>query len=365
MAGRFSLRRALAGVVIVNQEQLSQLLARLRSAEWIALDTEADSLHSYPEKLCLIQLSIPGADELVDPLAGLDLSPLMTVLQPRELIAHGADYDLRLLHRAFRFVPSALFDTMLAARFLGLTAYGLGDLVKQYLGVTLEKGSQKANWSMRPLSQRRLTYARNDTAHLRPLSEGLRAELQQKNRLDWHREACLRLIADSTKANARDPDQVWRLGGSERLSPPALAVLHALWHWREDEAIRHNRPVFFILSHGSLVDLAIAAVNGSSWEHLLPQRFSPARHRSLSDAVTRGLAVAPSQQPDPVRPARIRFSEAEHKRLHGLFTRRDHRAKQLGLDPSFIAGRTTLIALARNDPHLRLMNWQRELLLDP
>ena len=78
-----------------------------------------------------------------------------------------------------------------------------------------------------------------------------------------------------------------------------------------------------------------------------------------------GLAVPPAQQPDQVRPARFRFSEAEHKRLHGLFSRRDHRAKQLGLDPSFIASRTTLIALARNAPDLRLMNWQRELLLAP
>jgi ribonuclease D len=351
--------------VITDQEQLSHLLARLQSAEWIALDTEADSLHSYPEKLCLIQLSIPGADELVDPLAGLDLEPLMNVLRPRELIAHGADYDLRLLHRSFQFVPSTLFDTMLAARFLGLTAYSLSDLVKQYLGITLEKGSQKANWSLRPLSKRRLAYARNDTAHLHPLAECLRAELQQKNRLDWHREACLRLIADSTRPNHRDPNLVWRLGGSERLSRPALAVLRSLWHWREQEAIQQNQPVFFILSHSALRDLAGAAVDGSSWEHLLPKRFSPGRRRSLSDALARGLAVAPSQQPDQVRPVRIRFSEAEHKRLRGLFSRRDHRAKQLGLDASFIASRTTLIALARNDPELRLMNWQRELLLAP
>ena len=97
--------------MIDSAEKLAGLLPRVQTADWLALDTEADSLHAYPEKLCLIQISLPEADELIDPLASLDLSALLDALGGRELILHGADYDLRLLRRAYGFVPESVFDT--------------------------------------------------------------------------------------------------------------------------------------------------------------------------------------------------------------------------------------------------------------
>jgi ribonuclease D len=124
------------------------------------MDTEADSLHAYPEKLCLIQISISGADELLDPLAKMDLKPLLEVFRRHELIVHGADYDLRLLRKSCGFVPTTIFDTMLAARLLGCREFGLTNLVSKCLGVKLEKGPQKANWARRPLTERMEVYAR-------------------------------------------------------------------------------------------------------------------------------------------------------------------------------------------------------------
>ena len=117
------LLRLLAGM-IDNDQKLADFLPMLRAADWVALDTEADSLHAYPEKLCLLQISLPRTDILVDPLATMDLAPLLGALQERELILHGADYDLRLLRRNCGFVPYAVFDTMLAARLLGETEFG-------------------------------------------------------------------------------------------------------------------------------------------------------------------------------------------------------------------------------------------------
>ena len=112
--------------MIDTEQKLTAFLPVLRAATWVAVDTEADSLHAYPEKVCLIQISTVSSDRLVDPLAGVNLAPLIETLAGRELIMHGADYDLRLLSKHHEFVPSAIFDTMLAARLLGLRQFGLG-----------------------------------------------------------------------------------------------------------------------------------------------------------------------------------------------------------------------------------------------
>jgi ribonuclease D len=153
--------------VIDSEPKLAGYLPVLRSANWVAVDTEADSLHAYPEKVCLIQISTLSGDRLVDPLARLDLNPLLDALTGHELIMHGADYDLRLLRKHHEFVPSAIFDTMLAARLLGLRQFGLSHLVEKFLGVKLEKGPQKADWAVRPLTERMERYARNGSSTTR------------------------------------------------------------------------------------------------------------------------------------------------------------------------------------------------------
>jgi len=126
--------------VIDDDVKLAALLPKLRAARWLALDTEADSLHAYPEKVCLIQISTAQGDELVDPLAAINLDPLFHVFNGRQLIFHAADYDLRLLEKHHQFRPSAIFDTMLAARLLGERQFGLSSLAEAFLGVKLDKG---------------------------------------------------------------------------------------------------------------------------------------------------------------------------------------------------------------------------------
>src|SRR5881628_2119121 len=131
--------------MIDTEPKLKAFLGELRAATWVAVDTEADSLHAYPEKVCLIQISTASGDELIDPLTRVNLDPLLDALAGHELIMHGADYDLRLLRKHHEFVPSAIFDTMLAARLLGLRQFSFSHLVEHFLGVKLEKTSQKAN----------------------------------------------------------------------------------------------------------------------------------------------------------------------------------------------------------------------------
>src|SRR5258705_3754631 len=170
--------------VIASERQLTDLIRQIQAADRVALDTEADSLHSYREKLCLLQISTPSAvilsnvegsrgtasnvaspgsspslgmtvqsvcDFIVDPLSSLDLEPLRQALEPREIVLHAADYDLRMLRRGLNFTASRIFDTVIAVRLLGTREFSLGALVKRFFDVELHKHSQKANWALRPL----------------------------------------------------------------------------------------------------------------------------------------------------------------------------------------------------------------------
>ena len=325
--------------MIDSEQKLAAFLPVLRTAPWVAVDTEADSLHAYPEKVCLIQISTVSGERLVDPLAHLNLDPLLDALSGHELIMHGADYDLRLLRKHHEFVPSSIFDTMLAARLLGLRQFGLGHLVEKHLGVKLEKGPQKANWALRPLTERMERYARNDTHYLKPLADSLKPQLEAKGRLAWHQESCARLIQDSTTHRPADMDAVWRIKGSHLLERPALAILRELWQWREAEAVGAIEP-------------------------FLRRHISERRSGGLMRAVARGQGLSPDHYPKPLRRICRRPSEGEKRRFADIQKRRDTNATALGIDPTLIASRGMLSDLAHDwDKHAgELMSWQRELL---
>jgi ribonuclease D len=353
--------------VIDSDGSLAGFLPKLQAAQLLALDTEADSLHAYPEKLCLIQLSVGGEDRLIDPLAPLDLAPLWAELKRHPLLLHGADYDLRLLRKNHGFVPDRIFDTMLASRLLGDREFGLVNLAEKYLGVKLEKGSQKADWAKRPLTPRMEAYARNDTHYLAALAGLLQEQLRQKGRLAWAEESCARLIAECAIPAEPQPDLVWRVKGSHKLSRAALAVLRELWHWREAEAIGGNKPPFFVLSHEALVEIAAAAVEQRPVAPFLPRHFSERRQEGLGRAVKAGLARSPLEHPGYLQNRSHRQTEAERRRFAELEQRRNARATELEIDPTLIASRATLLALAANWERAgaELMAWQRQLLGAP
>jgi len=336
----------------------------MKAAEWLALDTEADSLHAYPEKVCLIQISTADGDRLLDPLADIDINPFLDALAGRELIFHAADYDLRLLRKHHEFTPTLIFDTMLAARLLGERQFGLSSLVEKFLGVKLDKGSQKADWSRRPLTERMEIYARNDTHYLKPLEEKLGAELRAKGRLAWHQESCARLIVECSRPVVVDEDDVWRIKGSTFLERPALAILRELWHWREREAVAANRPPFFVLAHEKLVEISVAVSHNKPFDHLVPPRMHPKRKENLFETVQAARTIPPQKFPEKIRHRSRRPTEAEFKRFREIEKRRDHHAHQLGIDPTLIAPKSIIGDLARDwEKHAPdLMKWQRDLL---
>lgn len=349
--------------MINSEAKLAEWLPSLENASWLAIDTEADSLHAYPEKLCLLQIGVPGGNRLVDPLAGLDLKPLLAALKPHTLILHGGDYDMRMLRKDLDFVPTAVFDTMLAARLLGIREFGLTHLLSSFLGITLEKGPQKANWARRPLTPRMEAYALNDIAHLWPLSNLIRDELKAKGRLSWHEEMCQRLIADNSHVPPPDPDLIWRIKGSRHLPPRALAVLKELWMWREREAVAANRPPYFILSSEIVIALAAGSLDATkSLEGFLPKHLTPRRRRGILDAIQQGRKAHPL--PSVIRVRATPPTEASKRRFAELEKRRNQRATELAMDATVIASRATLAALAQDWDQAsgELMSWQRELL---
>lgn len=352
--------------MIDDAAKLDALVPRLRAADWIALDTEADSLHSYPERLCLLQISVMGADVLIDPLAGFSLQPLWAALAGRELILHGADYDLRLLFRGHGFVPAAVFDTMWAARLLGVMEFGLQHLAARYLGVRLEKGPQTANWGRRPLTPRMEDYARNDTRHLKPLADLLAAELDALGRREWHREVCARLLQECALPRVVDPENDWRLKGSDKLDRLGLALLRELWNWREEEARSAGRPPYFILSHEVLVELATVGAQNGNYDAVIPRHLTPRRRAGVLAAVEAALQLPSSVWPKlPQRRGR-RLTTSHKRRYEELRERRDRRAKELALDPSLIASRADLLSICQTaDATHQLMRWQWELLGEP
>ena len=349
--------------VIADAENLKTVVDAIRNSPWVAVDSEADSLHAYPEKLCLLQFSVQGGDYLVDTLAGLDITSLLDSLRNRELIFHGADYDLRMLRKTFHFVPSDIFDTMTAARLLGYKQFGLGALVERHLGIKLEKGPQKMNWARRPLTDRMEQYARNDTRHLKTLSDNLRNELKEKGRLDWQKETCQQLILDCADIPTANRDQ-WRMKGSDRLSPRGLAILRELWKWREKEAITANKPPFFVLNHDLLLRMAHEAEKIKNFEKVVPPRMSSRRRESLLVAIAHAQNIPETELPNKRTNILYQPTLAEQKRFIALRQARDKKALELDIDPTLIASRSTMVLLSQDWDRYKgdLMNWQRTLL---
>jgi ribonuclease D len=328
----------------------------------IAVDTEGDSLHCYYEKLCLIQLSVPGQNLLIDPFLPFNFEILTDFLQKRSVVFHGCDYDLRMLRRGIQFIPGAVFDTYLAARLMGLKEVGLASLVKHFFAIELPKSSQKANWARRPLTEAMVAYAVNDTKYLLPLADRLEQELRHSSRWDWYEESCARAVAAAAEDRERDPEKVWKISGSAALPPRGLAILRALWHWRESEAQQADRPPFQVMRNEDLVGLAQAALDGTNLDlpHWLP---SPRRKRLLA-AIHQSLQIPEKEWPQRNRPTRFRTTGEQERRFEQLRTKRDQIATALAIDASVLASRGALEKIVR-DPeaaHTALMRWQRELL---
>lgn len=351
-------------VFIDRPELLKDLLKDLRRVTEVPIDTEADNLHHYETRVCLIQIRAGENEYLVDPLAGFELAPLWTALKDKTLIMHGSDFDLRLLSKFASFRPARVFDTMLAAQLLGLKRIGLSSLLDELLGVHHPKDSQKSDWSKRPLPEKMLSYAVGDVAYLPALKEILENRLRDLGRLDWHGQKCDWQIEVGQSGFPKQDESAWRVGPHNKLSPQALATLYELWHWRDSEARRLDRPPFKVISNEYMIRLSRAVADGTVRKvyEALPPGLKRGRSRGLKEALKRGEKRDPETLPRRRRSGNGRqpLSHEELLRQDALKTCRDEAATSGKFDPTLIASRHQLAQIARdpNEAPNVLLPWQ-------
>jgi ribonuclease D len=337
------------------------MLAHLKGQAALAVDTESNSLYAYQEQVCLIQISVPGVDYLVDPLALPDLSGLGPLLADPGILKvfHGAEYDLTVLYRDLGFVTANLFDTMWASRILGWPAHGLAALLQTHFGVVLNKKYQRANWGLRPLPPEQLNYARLDSHFLLPLHDIQVQELQATKRWPQARHRFEKLVQMRCEPKDFDPEGFWHLSGVRSLDDEGRGALRELYLFRERRAQAENRPRFKVLSNKTLLTLsAERPENAKALQHIrgISDRLVQRHGYELLAAIRRG-ALEPlgwEQRPrsgnDPAHGLNGRPSPACQARFEALRVWRNSAAEARGVEPDIVLNNSTLWAIAQRDP---------------
>lgn len=339
--------------IITRPERLAEVAAVISNEKEVAVDLEMDSLHHYQEKVCLMQISTRTESWLIDPLALKDLSPLAATLGNPDIliVMHGADYDIRSLHRDFGIEVCNLFDTMIASRLLGLTEFGLAALLKARFGIELDKKYQKADWSKRPLSAEMCAYATADTANLLPLYDQLRAELAEKGRISWLEEEC-RLVCLARVSDKEGP-LFLSSKGAGKLKGRNLAIFENLLQLRDSQARELDRPAFKVISADTLLEVAekrprtlgdLAAIKGMTPGQI--HRYG----EQILGAIVSALALPENNLPRFPRQRREEPSDGAKERLKQLKAWRQDRSRELGLEPGVTAPNWLLEAIAEANP---------------
>ncbi len=245
--------------IITKSEDVKAFCKELSKHEFITIDTEFLREKTYYPKLCLIQLSSPDKQaRAIDPLAeDINLKPLFDLLADEKVIKvfHSARQDLEIFYNLTGKVVAPVFDTQIAAMVCGYgDSVGYENIVRQITGHQVDKSSQFTNWSLRPLSEKQITYALGDVTHLCDVYLSLKAELEKRGRISWVEQEDKTLTNPEIYAN--DPYKAWERIKIRSPKAKSLAVLRELAAWRELQAQKRDIPKPWILRDDVLVDMA-------------------------------------------------------------------------------------------------------------
>ncbi len=338
---------------VTRVDAFEKAVAELAESPVIGIDTEADSLHRYRERVSLIQIQGEERTWIIDPLAVPDVSPLGPLFSSPTIlkVLHGADYDVVTLNRDYGFVIEPLFDTCLAARVAGVDRFGLGDLLQRFFGVSVSKKFQKADWSRRPLPPELLEYAARDVHYLPELYAILSAAVKERGRAAMVEEECRVLSRRVWTGRPFEPDDFLRISGVAQLEPQAKRVARALAVARDRVARERDRPPFKVLGNEDLVRLAIAAPqNPRDLAGLFPRASHPVRREQnyWLAAVQEGIRdTSPLPERGPRRPT---MTPDQERLFQHLRTWRNERAQSEAIEPAMVLSSEELKALVRAWP---------------
>ncbi len=356
--------------MIETPEALARFARILRRKRVVAADLEADSMYHFQERVCLIQIATRQENAIVDPLAVSDLSELAPIFaNPRiEKVFHGADYDVRSLHRDFGIVIHNLFDTQIAARFLGFQETGLEAVLGREFGVSMDKKYQKKDWSQRPLPPEMLAYAAEDTTYLIPLARRLQKRLERRGRLEWVREECE--LLSQVRAAEDDGPLFLRFKGAGKLPPRDLAVLEGVLRFRRGIARRKDRPPFKVFGNNAvkrIVETRPATPEAMENSGAFSRKQLHMYARPLAKIVAEALEIPESKLPAYPRRSAPRLSPRAPQRVKSLKAWRDERCADLDIDPALVLNKSQMTAIAARNPSTleelteveELREWQR------
>jgi ribonuclease D len=339
---------------IDTQQEAEDFLADISGIREIAVDTEGASFHRFIDRIYLLQISTRERSAIIDPLPIGMPKGLGDILQDPdvEVVFHDADYDLRLLHQDYGWHVNHIFDTRIAAQLLGIKAFGLAALLEQFFEVKLDKKHQRADWSLRPLTQGMLDYAAQDTKYLLELRDELKARLEKLGRWGWAQEEFERL--EGTKWEDDDSSLSFlRIKGARDLTRRELALLRELVPWRDSVAKEVDRATFRVMGNEVLLDIARKAprtVKELSGLKGMPRGILDRGAHAILAAVERGLEVAEEHLPRFPRSPKWEREDDFDSRVSKLKSVRDAAAARLNLDPGVLCSRERLEAIARKKP---------------
>ena len=358
--------------IVKTDSDLEQLAKLFSNEKIIGVDLEADSLHHFQEKVCLIQISSDQQNVVIDPLPLQDLSPLKPVFSNPAIkkVFHGADYDIRSLHRDFGIEIKNLFDTQLACMFLGIESTGLDSVLKTNFNVSLNKKYQKKDWSIRPLPAEMMDYAALDSAYLPLLSARLEKKLAEKGRLDWVYEEC----NDLSKVRFDTDNEVplyLKFKGAGRLEPELLGVLEALLQLRKNIAQKKDRPLFKIFSNTTIMQTTLEKpchISHLKNKGLLSKKQVQMYGKIITDTVDAALKIPASDRPRYPRRKVHASAPADPQKITILKNWRDKTAAKLKIDPGVLISNAVIHATVIEKPTVMndllkiksLKNWRRK-----
>jgi ribonuclease D len=337
-----------------SPQQVELFLDDISGVREIALDTEGASFHRFIDRIYLLQITTREKSAVIDPLPIGAPARLGEMLQDAavEVVFHDADYDLRLLHQDYGWHVNNIFDTRIAAQLIGIKSFGLAALLEQFFGVKLDKKHQRADWSLRPLTQGMLDYAAQDTRYLLDLRDKLRSRLEKLGRLEWAKEEFGRL--EGTKWDAEDESLAFlRVKGARDLTRRELALLRELVPWRDGVARELDRATFRVMGNEVLLDIARSAPKDAkalAGLKGMPRGIVERGGAAILSAVKRGLEVADEHLPKFPRAPKYEREEDFESNVAKLKTVRDAAATRLSLDPGVLCPRERLEAIARKKP---------------